>query len=200
VKVCNLNSGDVSTLVATGLDEPGGLSFADGKLYIADTNNHAIRAISLNNKAVQTLNLDSVHAPTTKPVPTFKGAVVEELAPIKVAPGKTLTISVSVPLPSGYELNTEAPITYLLEAPDKPEALSADNPRTGGQIGPPTSTFNVPVPLASEAKAGESLKLRLSARAMVCLPNSLCTVKSYIWNVPVTFDTDAPATVKIGAK
>jgi thiol-disulfide isomerase/thioredoxin len=200
VKVCTLASGEVGTLVATGLDEPGGLSIADGKLYIADTNNHAIRAVSLDNKAVQTLNLASVQAPTIKPVPTFKGAVVEDLAPTRVAPGKALTVSVSLPLPAGYELNTQAPITYLVEAPDKPEALSADNPRTGAQIEPPTPTFSVPVPLASEAKAGETLKLKISARAMVCLPNSLCTVKNYTWNVPVTFEAEAPATVKIGAK
>ena len=58
----------------------------------------------------------------------------------------------------------------------------------------------MPVPLASEAKAGETLKLKISARAMVCMPNSLCTVKNYTWNVPVTFEADAPATVKIGAK
>ena len=36
-------------------DEPGGLSYADGRLYIADTNNHAIRIIDLAAGQVDTL-------------------------------------------------------------------------------------------------------------------------------------------------
>ncbi len=38
-------------------DEPSGLSVADGKLYIADTNNHAIRLASLDTGEVATLEL-----------------------------------------------------------------------------------------------------------------------------------------------
>ena len=30
--------------------EPGGLSVANGKLYVADTNNHAIRVVDLNER------------------------------------------------------------------------------------------------------------------------------------------------------
>jgi len=36
-------------------NEPGGLAAADGKLYIADTNNHAIRVIDLATRTVETL-------------------------------------------------------------------------------------------------------------------------------------------------
>lgn len=37
--------------------EPGGLAILDGKLYIADTNNHAIRVCDLKTKAVTTLKV-----------------------------------------------------------------------------------------------------------------------------------------------
>src|SRR5262249_34548488 len=37
--------------------EPGGVSIANGKLYIADTNNHAIRVADLHTKQVTTLQL-----------------------------------------------------------------------------------------------------------------------------------------------
>ena len=47
--------------------EPGGLSYADGKLYVADTNAHRIRVVDLKTKAVSTLNLQGVEAP--KPAP-----------------------------------------------------------------------------------------------------------------------------------
>jgi len=35
--------------------EPGGISIAKGKLYVADTNNHAIRVVDLNTKETRTL-------------------------------------------------------------------------------------------------------------------------------------------------
>jgi DNA-binding beta-propeller fold protein YncE len=37
--------------------EPGGLSLADGKLYVADTNNHAIRVCDVASGAVRTLEI-----------------------------------------------------------------------------------------------------------------------------------------------
>jgi DNA-binding beta-propeller fold protein YncE len=37
--------------------EPGGLTILNGKLYIADTNNHAIRVVDLKTKETTTLNL-----------------------------------------------------------------------------------------------------------------------------------------------
>ena len=36
-------------------DEPGGLDYADGRLYVADTNNHAIRVIDLEAGMVSTI-------------------------------------------------------------------------------------------------------------------------------------------------
>ena len=38
-------------------DEPSGVSAAGGKLYIADTNNHAIRVLDLEAEQVITLEL-----------------------------------------------------------------------------------------------------------------------------------------------
>jgi len=46
----------VSTL-AGGLDEPGGLSAAGGKVYVADTNHHAIKVYDLATKKLSELKL-----------------------------------------------------------------------------------------------------------------------------------------------
>src|SRR5262249_30663403 len=43
--------------------EPGGVSIAGDKLYVADTNAHRIRVVDLKTKAVSTLQLDGVTAP-----------------------------------------------------------------------------------------------------------------------------------------
>ena len=56
-----LGSGEVGLWDGTGSEaqfsEPGGLSVAKGKLYIADTNNHAIRVADLQSREVSTLEL-----------------------------------------------------------------------------------------------------------------------------------------------
>ena len=44
-------------------DEPAGLSFAAGKLYVADTNAHRIRVVDLATNAVTTLALSGVEPP-----------------------------------------------------------------------------------------------------------------------------------------
>jgi hypothetical protein len=43
--------------------EPGGLSYADGKLYVADTNAHRVRVVDVKTKTVSTLKLQGVEAP-----------------------------------------------------------------------------------------------------------------------------------------
>lgn len=49
---------DGDTTVAE-FDEPGGLTYADGKLYVADTNNHVIRVIDLETEVVDTLEFSN---------------------------------------------------------------------------------------------------------------------------------------------
>ena len=47
-------------LTGPTFNEPGGLSHANGKLYIADTNAHRIRVVDLKTAAVATLVLKGV--------------------------------------------------------------------------------------------------------------------------------------------
>ena len=53
--------------LAASFNEPGGLAYAAGKLYVADTNNHRIRTIDLeHNLQVGTLQIPGLVPPTTK--------------------------------------------------------------------------------------------------------------------------------------
>ena len=76
IKMLDPASRKVTTLAGTGKPghvdgpgaraqffEPGGLSVAGNTLYVADTNNHAIRAIDLETKQVGTLSLDGLSPP-----------------------------------------------------------------------------------------------------------------------------------------
>jgi thiol-disulfide isomerase/thioredoxin len=63
-------SGDFGPLVPPMFSEPGGISYANGKLYVADTNAHRIRVVDIATKAVTTLQLKGVTPP---PIPKEPG-------------------------------------------------------------------------------------------------------------------------------
>ncbi len=75
VKVCDLDTSAVRTFVGDGksgssddparLYQPGGLSVAGERLYVADTNNHKIRVVDITTKTVKTLDLSALSAPAT---------------------------------------------------------------------------------------------------------------------------------------
>jgi len=57
-------AGDTDGPIAEAhFNEPGGLSYAAGRLYIADTNNHAVRVLSLAERTVTTVSLPDLCAP-----------------------------------------------------------------------------------------------------------------------------------------
>ena len=78
IKMLNPVTREVTTLAGTGVAghedgpaktaqffEPGGLSVAGDTLYVADTNNHAIRVIDLATKHVRTLTIAGLTPPVT---------------------------------------------------------------------------------------------------------------------------------------
>jgi DNA-binding beta-propeller fold protein YncE len=64
IKLLDPATGKVTTL-ASGFNEPGGLTIAGNTLYVADTNNHAIRTIDLSTRRVDTLTIDGLQPPET---------------------------------------------------------------------------------------------------------------------------------------
>jgi len=78
IKVVDPADGTTRTLVGTGkpgrtddpatFDEPAGITAADGKLFVADTNNHLIRVVDLEDgNRVSTLSIPSVLSRTRQP-------------------------------------------------------------------------------------------------------------------------------------
>jgi hypothetical protein len=202
VKVCDPYKRTVHTLAGNGkpaakdgparFDQPGGLSLIGSTLYVADTNNNAIRTIDLKTKQVATLDLSTVNPPAPpQRAPTFPNATVFEVPETKVAPGPSFTLNVALDLPKGFKLNPEAPapIRYLLETPGRDGTLGDDVSPTGGSIESTSRTFSVPVPLAKGAANGDEFALKLSVSAFMCKEgdNAYCTFKNYVWKVPVKF-------------
>jgi DNA-binding beta-propeller fold protein YncE len=112
--------------------EPGGLDAADGKLYVADTNNHAIRIINLVDGKTSTLVVSGIEA--FMPVSDFEGKVVE-LAGVVASPG-TGRLVLDLILPAGYKVNDTAlsSIVWTSEGSAVENAQNADWSIAGPQF------------------------------------------------------------------
>jgi thiol-disulfide isomerase/thioredoxin len=92
-------------------NEPGGLSFSNGRLFVADTNNHAIRIIDVATGDTSTLILKGVEE--FDPPADFRGDVIA-LDPLTANAGPTSLILDYI-LPNGYKVNEEAPSSLAIK-------------------------------------------------------------------------------------
>jgi DNA-binding beta-propeller fold protein YncE len=99
------------SLVEARFDEPGGISYGSGKLYVADTNNHAIRVIDLAADTVTSIvfpNPELLQAERDVVVaaqPSSDDAVLLDAQMVSRGDG---TITFNFDLPEGYKINTIA--------------------------------------------------------------------------------------------
>ncbi|MCK9520250.1 MAG: hypothetical protein M0R74_14685, partial [Dehalococcoidia bacterium] len=93
-------------------DEPGGIAAGDGRLFIADTNNHLVRVMNMGDGEVSTLLLSNLGVATA----VAPGTVLRvELPEQEVAPGAGV-MQVVVMSPAGYHLNSSGPSRLVLES------------------------------------------------------------------------------------
>jgi len=98
--------------------EPSGVSVAAGNLYIADTNNHAIRIADLATSEVRTLRLKGLSIPAAVSGFSETSFGPEEVidVPLQVVrAGEPGQLRIDLALPPGYHLNPQAPFTYRVE-------------------------------------------------------------------------------------
>ena len=197
IKVCDPKTRAVKSLVGTtdrgesdqpaAFNEPGGLSLVGTDLYVADTNNHLIRKVDVTTRKVTTVDTTSIPVPTRASPPKFANAATFDVPTVEVIPGTSITLDVALNLPPGYKLSTEAPMVYLVESPGNPDAFGPEVSPSGDRLEDPQANFQIKLPLAKQAPSGSTMPVRLSVSAFVCLPNTLCTTKNYVWNIPVKF-------------
>jgi len=128
IKVVSPNERTAETFLGTGeegledgerarFDEPGGVSALDGRLYIADTNNHAIRVADLRTRRVETLAIKGMEKlKPPRPAARFAGETID-LSAQAVRPGAT-TLTIALALPPGYKLNPLAPSAATVSTAD----------------------------------------------------------------------------------
>ncbi|MCB1020975.1 MAG: redoxin domain-containing protein [Bryobacterales bacterium] len=115
IKTIGLHTRNVRTFCGSGgaglvdgdaeearFDEPGGLSSARGKLFVADTNNHVIRVVDIESGEAATFALQDAHKLARR------SSEVEQLPPAQVRPGE-VALRITCALPEGSMLNPAAP-------------------------------------------------------------------------------------------
>jgi thiol-disulfide isomerase/thioredoxin/sugar lactone lactonase YvrE len=102
-------------LAEAAFDEPGGLSYAGGRLYIADTNNHAIRVLDVNAGTVSTVVFPNPERLQIGERPTLAASLPSHdetlLLPPQTIAASASEIMLRITLPEGYKLNDVAPST-----------------------------------------------------------------------------------------
>jgi sugar lactone lactonase YvrE len=183
---------------APTFDEPGGITAAGGKLYIADTNNHRVRVVDLtSDNRVSTLAIAALKPPAladeAQARPLFDAAREVAVPPAEVkAVGGKLQLGIRIELPEGYKLNELAPMAYQasLASGSKGalvEPAYLDKPR---RLEKPRQAFTLQVPLVAEA--GETV-LVVSLNYYYCREGAggVCKMSSVAWKIPLRVRADA---------
>jgi hypothetical protein len=175
-------------------NEPGGLSIASDKLYIADTNNHAIRVLDLESKAVSTLKLQNLSAPVAQKVTATPTRLPQALVlPLqKLAPNARGELMLDVKLPPGYHLNLESPQRF--EAKWQGRGVTLGKTRIRG------TDFKLPLRVAMQTSTEGRGTLDVVATVFYCVDQKgECIVKDVRLQAPFEIATGGTKQLKMEA-
>lgn len=178
--------------------EPGGLSVANGKLYVADTNNHAIRVVDLKTKQTTTLRIPGL-TPPAKSMATAASLTGPNSEIIKVSAqqlraGSSSSLIIDVALPAGYHLNPNAPQRYSVTV-DNAKVVSFDEKTASRSSKDLKLPLSVPFSVASAGAAS----IRAQATLFYCRDDNTgtCRIKTLVWTIPVSVTAEATAASEV---
>ncbi len=179
--------------------EPGGLSVAGDWLYVADTNNHAIRVVDLKTKETKTLPIKGLQPPAASQATAANADIAPNAEEIKLAPQKLRSgdaaILISIELPVGYHLNPTAPQRYKVSVEQGGERLTIDPQKST------RSTKGLPLPIRVPFSTGSTgaAELRASFTFVYCREDNTgtCRIRTLVWRAPVEVVSDPTAPTEI---
>lgn len=187
IKAVDAESGAVRSLAGTGnrgnadapaeFDEPAGICFGGGKLWIADTNNHSIRMMepATNSDApwsVKTLSITGLEPPRRTIVegvvtrlPKPNGNPIEAgNVKVEVVDGAT-ELTIELVTQPGWKLNDLAPVRWELSTDGASGPVSPAVLSKATALEKPASKFSIRLPLESDSG---TIPLTLTVAAFIC--------------------------------
>lgn len=182
--------------------EPGGLTLADNKLYVADTNNHAIRVLDLKTKETKTLTIKGLQPPQLSETTTAETSVNQEeiKLPVQKIRSGDGSIVLNLQLPAGYHLNPSAPHRYSISVGDSSQLISIDSNSASRTV----KNVQLPVQIPFHATGQGAAQVNASFMFVYCREDNtgVCRIKTLKWLAPieVVADSNAPAEINLTAK
>jgi hypothetical protein len=178
--------------------EPGGLAVAGDKLFVADTNNHAIRVVDLKTKETKTLPIKGLQPPVVSQSASANEAApnTEEMKlPLQRVRAGDATLSINVELPPGYHLNPTAPQHYKISIENGASALTISEQDASRS----TKGSQLPIRIPARARVAGAANLHASFTFVYCREDNTgtCRIKTFVWRVPVEVANDAGAVSEI---
>jgi len=190
IKLLNPKTQMVETFLGTGKSgqidgknatfyEPAGLSIAGEKLFIADTNNHAIRVVDLKTKTVSTLKIEGLTPPKNEERETQEPNLSLIKFPAQELSSKSEnSLIFNLKFPEGYHLNPNAPNRYEITL-ENGEIIKIENAKLKFKNIPLTVPFQT-------LKSGETV-LKAKLNVYYCREDNtgVCLIKTLQWEIPV---------------
>ena len=182
--------------------EPGGLAIAGEKLFVADTNNHAIRVVDLKTKETKTLVIKDLQPPALSQTSNSATAPNEE--EIKLPSQKLKTgdgsVTINVQLPAGYHLNPAAPHRYNI-AVEHGATLLVVNPQDASGS---ARNLSLPIRVPMHANSPGAATLNAAFTFVYCREDNtgVCRIKTLRWQIPIeiTADASSPNEINLQSK
>ena len=199
VKVIDPKQATCQTLAGSGqpgaddepaeFDEPAGISAADGKLFVADTNNHLVRIIDLDREnRVSTLSIAGLEPPAEPAPPALAaskdGQTIAVAKTALAVKNGAIRLSVELELPEGYKINPLAPMRYQVEATGEKGPVDRTALGKPVRLKEPQAGFEIELPVTAETGADE---LQVTLNYYYCQEGGegLCKVGTAVWSVPI---------------
>lgn len=201
IRQLTLASNAVSTWLGDGkpgrgldpvqLNEPGGLSIAQDRLWIADTNNHRILTVNLTDRSTAVLDIPGLAPPAavaTVSRPDLSKAV--ELPEQKLAVSPAVQFAVQLSIPEGNKRNELFPVTWSVFSEGEPSLLANDasGVRTEAQV-TDGNVAEFSVPLTGQPGSCTVI-LQVSYGYCAADGTGLCRLATGTWKIPVVLNTD----------
>ncbi len=164
-------------------NEPGGIALANGMLYVADTNNHAVRIIDLAAGSTHTLVLKGIERFTPDADQEGYQGTRIQLPEARIAPGAGI-LRLNIELPEGYKVNDQAPSSVVWKADSAVATLDTSADRSLAGL-----SFPIDIPAIFQQNSG-LISADLTLIYCKAIAPDVCLIEELRITVPVVISAD----------